>query len=91
MSADNADGAGRHDRHRVAGSGGIVDASYALPSPTNAPGITATLEWPAGGVEDATGAGVVFPYTTDTYATGTSWKCGITSVANSSMERITFS
>jgi hypothetical protein len=50
------------------------------------PGITATLEWPAGGVEDATGAGVVFPY-----ATGTSWKCGITSVANSSMERITFS
>ncbi len=50
------------------------------------PGITATLEWPIGGGEDATGAGVVFPY-----ATGTSWKCGITSVANSSMERITFS
>ena len=53
---------------------------------SNAQGITAPVEWPAGGVEDAAGAGVVFPY-----ATGTSWKCGITSVANSSMERITFS
>ena len=36
------------------------------------PGITATLEWPIGGGEDATGAGVVFPYATGTYATGTS-------------------
>ena len=58
---------------------------------SNAQGITAPVEWPAGGVEDAAGAGVVFPYATGTYATGTSWKCGITSVANSSMERITFS